>query len=147
MSDVVTASIITGVATLIASFGGTNLFKYFKNYKKRGIWDFLLGTWEGKWIYEDGKILDDVIHLKKIKGNKIIGKGDGPLGPYDIWGEITLTSVLLTFKGEKSQFDYAGVCLSSSRMGNRTNMEGKWLQFSEDKRIISGKVNLKKRLS
>ena len=129
MSDEITAAIITGLATIVASFGGFNLYQYIKNFKKKNLWHFLIGTWDCNWVSDNGNSLEDIVTIKKIKGSKILGKEYGPKGPYDIWGELTLNSILITFKGESSKFDYAGVCLSSSKPENKSKMEGKWLQI------------------
>jgi len=104
----------------------------------------LKGQWSAEWFIGIGterkSYIQDRVDIQKVKGSKIIGKGEDIKGTYRLNGNYSLPNIItLTYKYEKSRNFLTGVViLKIDPLGKRC--EGIWYGFLKEGIINGGDV-------
>ena len=108
----------------------------------------LVGAWSAMWTIDGAEAaapLQDSIHFKRVSGETIEGEGIFPdLGPYRVAGRLSPANLLtLTYEGIGTKRALGGVIILHLN-GSRTEMDGLWIEYSDNRSFTRGSVRLRK---
>ena len=107
----------------------------------------LIGTWVATWTIEQppAESVKDSISISRVVGEKVEGQGVFPdLGPYLISGRLSPANLLtLTYEGIGTKRSLGGVIIVHLN-ASRTEMQGHWIEYAEDRSFTRGQVQMRK---
>lgn len=108
----------------------------------------IIGPWAATWSIDgatDPTPIHDSIQIKRVAGESVEGEGIFPnLGPYKIIGRLSPANLLtLTYEGIGTKRSLGGVIILHLN-GSRTEMDGHWVEYADNRSFTKGQVRLRK---